>query len=233
MEISNIPINIIENKESKSEETKYDESKSEETKYDESKSEETKYDESKSEETKYDKASVPLNFKNTGSKKIINKQSIYMNNYKKSNLSNDINEFVWINMFSNDEILSDKIYNLVTNPYQKKINLINSILDSEISLPLKNYNDIILFFKWISPLNVEYSFGSFDWNFSNISYGNKKKILIQNSISKLDMDNNFYSNYINKIKKILSKSKIKYFYFEFKSKRFNKIKDIIWAFDKN
>ena len=68
---------------------------------------------------------------------------------------------------------------------------------------------------------------------SNISYGNKKKILIQNSISKLDMDNNFYSNYINKIKKILSKSKIKYFYFEFKSKRFNKIKDIIWAFDKN
>ena len=46
------------------------------------------------------------------------------------------------------------------------------------------------------------------------------------------MNEYFYLNYINRIKKILSNSNVKYYYFEFKSKRFNKIKDIIWVFDK-
>ena len=125
------------------------------------------------------------------------------------------------------------MYNLIYNPYQKKLNLINLILDSEQHFPLDNYLDIIKFFNWLNPLTIEYKMASSSWNIKSVKYGNREKILLQNSISKVDLNDNFCSGYINKIKKVLTNSGNKYYYFEFKSKRFNKIKDIIWVFDKN
>ena len=151
-----------------------------------------------------------------------------MNSYKKSQIKNY--DFVINNIYSNDDMINLKINNLIDNPYQKKINLINLILQSDIIIPFKNNYDIIKFFNWISPLNLEYNLSSKDWNYKIINYENNNKIILQNSISKTDMSTYFYTNYINLIKKILSNSNIKYYYFEFKSKRFNKIKDIIWVF---
>ena len=163
--------------------------------------------------------------------KLANKQYIYMNNYKKSKILNK--KFIIDNIFSNDSDIENKIYNLIQNPYQKKLNLINLFLDSDLALPTNNYLDIIVFFNWLNPLTIEYKMGSGSWNIKTVKYSNKEKILLQNSIGKVDTNENFYLQYIGKIKKILTNSKIKYYYFEFKSKRFNKIKDIIWVFDKN
>jgi hypothetical protein len=186
------------------------------------------------EKSKEDETKLPekekVNSKNV-SLRFINRQNIIMNNYKKSHIINK--DFIIENIFSNDKDICDKIYDLIDNPYQKKINLINMILNSDIVIPLKNVYDVIKFFNWLSPLNIEYKMGSKDWNKKAIKYGNKEKILLQNSISKTDIDNHFKFTYIDKIKKILSDSKVDYTYFEFKSKRFTKTKDIIWAFDKN
>lgn len=169
-------------------------------------------------DTEYDKNS-----------KFLNKHKINKNNIKNSKINNI--EFIKNNMYTNDENIIEMIYNKIDNPYQKKINLINLFLSSKININFVNQDDIIKFFNWISPLNIEYNMGSSVWNIKYISYGNKKKILFQNSISKLDLNYYFYNNYINLIKQIFKNSKINFNYFEFKSKRFNKIKDIIWAID--
>lgn len=162
--------------------------------------------------------------------KIINRQEIFMNNYKKSYIYEE--KFILDNLYSNDEIIINKIYNSISNPYQKKLNLINLILNSDIKFQFENYNKIILFFNWLSPLNIEFNMSSKDWNRKTIKYGNMEKILLQNSIAKKDLEQNFYLNYIDLIKKILTNAKINYYYFEFKSKRFTKIIDIIWVFEK-
>ena len=166
---------------------------------------------------------------NKNKNKYANKQQIYMNNKKNSTVNNI--DFIINNIYSNDDNIINIIYNKIDNPYQKKINLINLCLHSNINFDFSKSNNIIKFFNWIAPLNIEYNMSSIKWNTKKISYGNKNKILFQNSILKIDITQYFYNNYINLIKKILKNSNIKYNYFEFKSKRFNKIKDIIWAID--
>lgn len=160
-------------------------------------------------------------------KKFINIHTINMNNYYEP-VKYD-REFIIDNIYTSDPILMEKIYNKITSQYQKKINLIYSLLSLDIDFDFSTESDIKKFFNWISPLNIEYKMGSPVWNHKIIRYGNKKKILFQNSVSKQDITDSFYNNYIEPIKKILKKSKIEYYYFEFKSKRFNKIKDIIFA----
>lgn len=160
-----------------------------------------------------------------------NKQRIIMNNYKKNNIINE--EFVLKNMYSADDEIYSQIYKLIDNPYQKKLNTINLLLKSDLVIPMNNSTDIVKFFNWICPLNNEFNLGSKDWAWKKIKYGNKEKFLLQNSISKQDIGRTFYSNYIDLVKKKLSQSNINYVYFEFKSKRFNKVKDIVWAFDNN
>lgn len=164
--------------------------------------------------------------------KISNIQYIYKNNMNQSIIINPItNDFIVGNLFLNDLDMENKIYNLIDNPFQKKLNLINLILNTNINLKLNTWESIIKFFNWLSPMTIEYKMASCNWNIKTIKYGNKEKILIQNSISKVDYNESFFE-YIKKIKKTLTNSKINYYYFEFKSKRFNKIKDIIWVFDK-
>ena len=163
------------------------------------------------------------------SMRLLNRQKIMMNNYKKSHITNE--NFIINNIFTNDQDVNDQIYNLIENPYQKKINLIYMILNSDLIIPFNNITDVIKFFNWLSPLNIEHNMSSKNWNQKIIKYGNKKKILLQNSIAKSDIDKHFNNTYIGVVKKVLTKSKVSYNYFEFKSKRFNKIKDIVWAFD--
>lgn len=191
---------------------------------------ECKYDDNKCEQKEIEHMQNKINVVKN---ELINKQKIYLGNYKKSYIKKENEKFISGNLFISDEFIENKIYSLISNPYQKKLNLINLIIDSNLNLGLKTYLDIIKFFSWLNPLTIEFGFASGKYNIRTIKYANREKVLLQNSISKIDHNEYFVSNYINKIKKILTKSGIKYYYFEFKSKRFNKIKDIIWVFDKN
>lgn len=159
--------------------------------------------------------------------KLENKQKIMMNNYKQTNISNP--EFILKNIYSTDDEIYNQIYKQLDNQYQKKLNIMIMILKSNLIIPLNDQNQIINFFNWMSPLNLEFNMGSKDWAVKKIKYGDKEKFLLQNSISKKDIGKNFYSNYIDLIKNKLNLANVDYLYFEFKSKRFNKIKDIIWV----
>jgi hypothetical protein len=157
----------------------------------------------------------------------IKKQEIFMNNNINSNINKSNVNILWNNITSNDELIIKKLTNLISNPYQLKLNLINNLLNSDVALPIFNYKDVIKFFCILNPLNLEYNMGSNVWNFKILD----NRLFIQNSISKKDSSEIFYNKYINLIKKILVKSNINFNYFEFKSKRFNKTKDIIFVMD--
>lgn len=186
---------------------------------------EFKFDESKLDESKLD------DNKNDKKSKFIleNKQKIIMNNFKQTKLLND--KLILNGIYSTDDEIYSQIYSQIDNPYQKRLNTINLLLKSDLIIPMNNFMDIKKFFNWLSPLNNEFNLSSKDWAIKKIKYGNREKILLQNSISKQDMGRTFYLNYIDLVKKKLSESNVNYMYFEFKSKRFNKVKDIIWAFD--
>lgn len=191
-----------------------------EFKFDESKFDESKLDESKLDDNKNDKKSKFI---------LENKQKIIMNNFKQTKLLND--KLILNGIYSTDDEIYSQIYSQIDNPYQKRLNTINLLLKSDLIIPMNNFMDIKKFFNWLSPLNNEFNLSSKDWAIKKIKYGNREKILLQNSISKQDMGRTFYLNYIDLVKKKLSESNVNYMYFEFKSKRFNKVKDIIWAFD--
>ena len=166
---------------------------------------------------------------------IILTQPIYMSNLSTPiKLTKESIFLIQSSMYSLDDNTNDLIYRICTNSHDKKINTMKLILSHPIPIPLNNNyytsNDIIKFFDWLGPLTIQTSFGSRNWNIKKIKYCNKQKILLQNSISKNNMGTN-YNNFIDNIKNKLNISNIRYVYFEFKSKRFNKIKDIIWAFD--
>jgi len=173
-----------------------------------------------------DKSEIKYKQKNC---KLLNKQKVIMNNYKETKIIN--NNLILNNIYSLDEDIYLQIYNHIDNPYQKRLNIMSMLLKSDLVIPMKNSIEIIRFFNWLSPFNNEFNLSSKDWAIKTIKYGNKEKILLQNSISKSDMGRTFYSNYIDPIKNKLELGKVEYCYFEFKSKRFNKVKDIIWAFD--
>lgn len=175
---------------------------------------------------------ISYNYNNLNENKFAlnNKQKIMMNNFKETKLIN--HQLILENIYSTDDEIYSQIYKQIDNPFQKRLYTINLLLKSDLMIPMNNLSDIIKFFNWLSPLNNEFNLSSKDWAFKTVKYGNKEKILLQNSISKQDIGRTFYSNYIDLVKKKLSQSNVKYVYFEFKSKRFNKVKDIIWAFEK-
>lgn len=159
----------------------------------------------------------------------------------KFNFASGIHEdYIWENIQKNNEEILQGLNNSITNIYGMKINLIEYLLESEKSLPLVNYEDIITFFKVTSPFNIRTNMGSEDWdcqlinNFKeNEKYTNVENplLFIQNSISKLDSKNDNFINYIKLIKKKLLISNVKFNYFEFKSSRFYNTKDIIFVFN--
>lgn len=192
---------------------------------------EIKLDEIKLDEGKFDDSKNNNCIKNEIKKKkfiLGNKQKLIMNNFKETKLLNT--QLILNGIYSTDDEIYTQIYSLINNPYQKRLNTINLLLNSDLQIPMNNLLDIKKFFNWLSPLNNEFNLSSKDWTFKTIKYGNREKILLHNSISKKDMGMTFYSNYIDLVKKKLSQSNVDYMYFEFKSKRFNKVKDIVWAF---
>jgi hypothetical protein len=171
---------------------------------------------------------ITSNNKNPNNKNVDHKQSCIMNNiYSKSN--SDYNQVIWDTIDKADDSLIKSLNAKIFDVYQGKLNLINNILNSTIPLPIKTRDDIKKLFNIIAPLNNEYNFGSYKWNFMIPKNQNEKILLIQNSITKYNFNEYVLKKYIEPIQNILKLSNIDYKYFEFKSKRFYKNIDIVFV----
>ncbi len=145
----------------------------------------------------------------------------------------DIN-ILWQNLSSNSNSDSNsntyslkELNDMFIDKSVVKINLINYLLKSDGKILFGNQNDLIKLFELLENYNQLYGMASNSWNYKI----EESKLFIQNSISKQDATSSFYNNYINLIKKKLIESNINFNYFEFRLKRFNKTKDIIFVFD--
>jgi hypothetical protein len=153
-----------------------------------------------------------------------NLQNIKMNNIISYNKNIDPNYILdKINIL--DEDLIKNINNKIISTYNAKLNLINYVLNSNETNIKNKSRDIKNFFIFLNPLNNEYNLSSYEWDFKVVD----NLLLIQNSISKSLANDNFYNNYIYKIKNILSNSKLEFKYHEFKTCRFYKTLDIIFS----
>ena len=94
----------------------------------------------------------------------IKKQEIYMNNDVTSKITDNNISYLWDNILTSDEIIIKQLSNMLSNPYQLKINLIYNLLNTDTKIPLNNKNDIIKFFNIINPINIEFRLGSNIWN---------------------------------------------------------------------
>ena len=115
--------------------------------------------------------------------------------------------------------------NKIISTYNAKLNLINYVLNSDETNIKYVLHDIKKFYIFLNPLNNEYNLSSYEWDFNVVN----NLLIIQNSISKSLANDDFYNNYIDKIKNILSNSKIDFIYHEFKVPRFYKTLDIIFS----
>jgi hypothetical protein len=160
-------------------------------------------------------------------KRHVNLQSIKMNNFITYNNNIDPN-YILNNMIASDEDLIKNMNNKVMSLYSAKINLINYVLNNKETIINNNITDIKKFFKFINPLNNEYSLDSYEWDFKLVD----NLLFVQNSIPKILADKTciFYLNYITKIKNILNNSDLEYKYHEYKTARFYKNLDIIFSF---
>lgn len=160
-------------------------------------------------------------------KRLVNLQSIKMNNVITYDNNIDPN-YVLKNLSTTDEELIKTINSKIMSVYSAKINLINYVLNSKETIINNNISDIKKFFKFISPLNNEYSLDSYEWDFKLID----NLLLVQNSIPKILADKTciFYLNYITKIINVLNNSDLEYKYHEYKTARFYKNLDIIFSF---
>ena len=106
-------------------------------------------------------------------------------------------------------------------------NIANYILDPNSKFEIKSMNDLRNFFSLIEPLNNIFKTGMRCWEINE--YNNGGVITFHNNISKIYY-NFIYDEYIIKIRKKLEQCKIEFYYYEQKKNRYNKTKEIIFAF---
>ena len=153
-------------------------------------------------------------------------QKIKMNNfYNKSN--SNINELIWNLIETADETLIHSLNTKLFDTYHAKLNLLYNILYSTEPLPIKDKKSIIKLFNVIAPLNNEFNMGSYSWNFKSSG----KRLFVQNSITKIDLNDYLKVHYLNPIKSVLKNSGITFDYYQFKSNRFYRNVDIVFVFD--
>jgi hypothetical protein len=164
----------------------------------------------------------------------VNLQNIFMNNnIENNNMNTSLDlENLYLNINKLDENMLKIMNNKIINPYQCKLNLLHYILKNSSktnNIILKNKLDIIKFFNTISPLNNVFEMSSFEWSYNYINIDNQNFLLVKNSIIKENINDKFYNDYINLIKKILENSNIISHYEEFNTARFYKSIDIIFT----
>ena len=74
----------------------------------------------------------------------VTRHEIFMSNNKISTIDN--NNYICENIYSADNDIMNSVYNKINNPYQKKINLINLFLNSNIKMSFNSKKEIIMFF---------------------------------------------------------------------------------------
>ena len=153
-------------------------------------------------------------------------QQIKMNNfYNKSNVN--MNELIWNSIETADETLICSLNTKLFDTYHAKINLLFNLLYSSEPLPIKDKKSVIKFFNVIAPLNNEFNMGSYTWNFKSSG----KRLYVQNSVSKIDLNDYLRVRYLNPIKCILNFSHLQFEYYQMKSNRYYKNVDIVYVFD--
>jgi hypothetical protein len=142
---------------------------------------------------------------------------------------------VFTNLHNNGDMDTlTTFHNNIINPYEIKINLLKYVIqnpDFKIGSLITNIKD---FFNTLNPLNIEFQMGSYNWSYKSINNNGKELLLVQNSLFKKNVYNtpNVYTDYIDLIKQILSRSNITFSYHEFRTKRFYKRVDTIFLFSK-
>ena len=139
-------------------------------------------------------------------------QIIITNTY--NNQSNNLNKLIWDSIETADDSLIHSLNNKLTDTYRQKINLIFNILYSPCPLEITGEQSIKKFFNILSPLNNEFSMGSFKWNYKV----DESKLYVQNSITKYDLNDYLKEKYLNPIQNILKISNVKFDYYEIKSR---------------
>ena len=140
---------------------------------------------------------------------------------------------VFSNLHRNDDIGTlTTLHNNIINPYEIKINLLKYVIQNpnfKIGSTITNIKD---FFNTLNPLNIEFQMGSYTWSYKSINNNGKELLLVQNSLFKKNVYNtpNVYTDYIDLIKQVLSRSNITFSYHEFRTKRFYKRVDTIFLF---
>jgi hypothetical protein len=155
-----------------------------------------------------------------------NMQHIKLNNQYNKSLS-IYNNLIWENMETADDTMINFLHSKIHDSYHKKIHILYNFINSTEKMPIESYKDVIKFYNIISPLNNEFNFSSFNWNHEIIN----KKLYIQNSLLKANLNDLVKSSFLNPIKNILKISGLNFKYYEFKSRRYNHNVDIVFVFD--
>ncbi len=153
----------------------------------------------------------------------MNRCKIEFNNYdeKKQCLDKDI---VLTALKTDNEHLITMLNKKILTPYQKKINLIEHMINK---LLLKNtfniVDDIFNFFNLISPMSNQYKLGSLKFNNKIVD----NYLFIHNSVLKKNITDSFEC-FIDLICKHFEN--IEFHFYDLRNTRFNKTLDIIFVF---
>ncbi len=155
-----------------------------------------------------------------------NYQKITMNNsYSRS--KPEYNKLIWDNIETADDSMIRYLNNKIVGTYRLKLNLIYNILYSFEGLPIRYKKDVLKLFNIFAPLSNEFNLGSYRWSHKIVD----NRLYIQNSVLKIDFDDHFRSYFLNPIKRLLRLSGVDFKYYHFKSTRYNRNIDLVFAFD--
>lgn len=153
-------------------------------------------------------------------------QKIMMNNtYSRSRPQ--YNKLIWDNIETADDTMIKYLNNKIVDTYRMKLNLIYNILYSLEGLPIRYKKDVLKLFNIFAPLSNEFSLGSYKWSHKIVD----NRLFIHNSVLRIDFDDHFKMFFLNPIKRLLRLSGVDYKFYYFKSTRYYRNIDIVFAFD--
>jgi hypothetical protein len=153
-------------------------------------------------------------------------QKIMLNNiYSRSKPK--YNKLIWDNIETADDTMIKYLNNKIVDTYRMRLNLVYNVLYSIEGFPIRYKKDVIKLFNILAPLSNEFSLGSYKWSYKIVD----RRLFIHNSVTKVDFTDYFKMFFMNPIRKLLRISGIDYKYYYFKSTRYHRNIDIVFAFD--
>jgi hypothetical protein len=153
-------------------------------------------------------------------------QKFMMNNtYSRS--KPNYNKLIWDNIETVDDTMIKYLNNKIVDTYRMKLNLVYNILYSLEGLPIRYKKDVLKLFNIFAPLSNEFSLASYKWSHKIVD----NRLFIHNSVLRVDFNDHFKMFFLNPIKRLLRLSGVDYKFYYFKSTRYNRNIDIVFAFD--